>query len=64
MNMPTPKLEPRKITTEERLASLEVTVEYLQSYISEIKGDIRRLNDKVDAVRDRVRDGGRSPKPL
>jgi hypothetical protein len=64
MNMPTPKLEPRKITTEERLASLEVTVEYLQSYISEMKGDIRRLNDKVDAVRDWVRDGGRSPKPL
>jgi predicted nucleic acid-binding Zn-ribbon protein len=82
MNMSAPKLEPRKITAEERLTKLQVTVEWLQSHISEMKGDIRRLDAKfdevnrkfdikfddvnrtVDAVKDWVREGGRSPKPL
>ena len=63
MNIAAPKSEPRKITAEERLARLEVDVKYLQSGISEMKSDIRRLNDKIDAVEDWVRDGGLSPKP-
>jgi len=74
MNMPAPKFGPRKITVEERLARLEVDVKYLQSDISEMKSDIRRLvdkvdakfgalNQKIDAVKDCVRDGVRWPKP-
>ncbi len=35
---------------EERVTKLEVQVEHIQSNISEIKTDIRRLTDKVDAV--------------
>jgi predicted RNase H-like nuclease (RuvC/YqgF family) len=35
---------------EERVTKLEVQVEHIQSDISEIKTDIRRLTDKVDAI--------------
>ena len=35
---------------EERLARLESNVEHIQSDISEMKVDIRRLNDKIDGV--------------
>jgi hypothetical protein len=64
MGMPARKLEFEEVTVEERLARLESNGEHIQSDVSEIKGDIRCLNDKIDAVKDWVREGGRSPKPL
>jgi len=39
---------------EERLARLEANVEHIQSDISEMKIDIRRLDTKIDAVKDAV----------
>ena len=35
---------------EERLGRLELNVEHIHSDVSEIKVDIRRLNDRIDAV--------------
>ncbi|HWM69730.1 MAG TPA: hypothetical protein VNO35_24340 [Steroidobacteraceae bacterium] len=35
---------------EERVAKLEIHVEHIRSDISDMKTDIRRLNDKIDAV--------------
>jgi predicted RNase H-like nuclease (RuvC/YqgF family) len=54
------KVRTRKITTEQRLARIEVDVQYLQRDISEMKIDVRRLNDKIDALREWVREGGGS----
>jgi uncharacterized membrane-anchored protein len=54
MGMPALKLEFEEVTVEERLARLEANVEHIQSDFSEMKGDIRRLNDKVDGVKDSV----------
>ena len=39
---------------EEHTARLEVTVDHIQSYIAEIKGDIRRIDAKVDSVKEAV----------
>ena len=39
---------------EERLARLESNVEHIQSDVSEMKVDIRRLNDKIDGVDQRL----------
>jgi len=35
---------------EERVARLEANVEHIRSDISDMKTDVRRLNDKIDAV--------------
>jgi predicted nucleic acid-binding Zn-ribbon protein len=35
---------------EERVAKLEANVEHIRSDVSDIKTDIRRLNDKIDGV--------------
>ena len=39
---------------EERVARLEANVEHIQSDISDMKIDIRRLDDKIDGVKDAV----------
>ena len=39
---------------EERIAKLEANVEHIQSDVSDIKIDIRRLNDKVDGMDQRL----------
>ena len=49
MAMPALKFEPED-PLEDRIARLEVNVEHIQKDVSEMKVDIRRLNDKIDAV--------------
>jgi chromosome segregation ATPase len=49
MAMPAVKYEPED-PLEDRVARLEVNVEHIQKDVSEMKVDIRRLNDKVDVV--------------
>jgi chromosome segregation ATPase len=49
MAMPAVQFE-LEAPVEERIARLEVNVEHIQADISEIKTDVRRLNDKIDAV--------------
>ena len=39
---------------EERLTRLESNVEHIQSDVSEMKVDIRRLNDKIDGIDQRL----------
>jgi len=39
---------------EERVARLEVNVEHIQKDVSDMKVDIRRLNDKIDGVEERL----------
>jgi hypothetical protein len=51
MGMPARKLQFDEVTVEDRLGRLESTVEHIQSDVSEIKGDIRRVADKVDALK-------------
>jgi uncharacterized protein YoxC len=36
---------------EERVAKLEANVEHIRSDVSDIKTDVRRLNDKIDGVK-------------
>jgi hypothetical protein len=50
MGMPARKFEFEEVPVEERLARLESSVEHIQSDVSEMKVDIRRLNDKIDGV--------------
>src|SRR3954453_22857337 len=49
MAMPAVKFEPED-PLEDRVARLEVNVEHIQKDVSEMKVDIRRLNDKIDVV--------------
>ena len=49
MAMPALQLEP-EIHVEEQLARLEATVEHIQSDVTEIKADRRRLHEKLDAL--------------
>jgi len=49
MAMPAVKHEPED-PLEDRVARLEVNVEHIQKDVSEMKVDIRRLNDKIDVV--------------
>ena len=49
MAMPALKLELEE-PVEERLAKLEVNVEYMRADIADMKIDMRRLNDKIDSV--------------
>jgi chromosome segregation ATPase len=49
MAMPAVKIE-LEDPLEDRIARLEVNVEHIQKDVSETKVDIRRLNDKIDAV--------------
>src|SRR5882757_154961 len=56
MAMPALMSEPEE-PVEERVAKLEIHVEHIRSDISDMKTDIRRLNDKIDAVDPRL--GGR-----
>jgi predicted nucleic acid-binding Zn-ribbon protein len=39
---------------EERVAKLEIHVEHIRSDISDMKTDIRRLNDKIDGVDEKL----------
>ena len=39
-----------EVLVEERVARLEANVEHIRSDISDIKIDVRRLNDKIDGV--------------
>ena len=54
MGMPARKFEFEEISVEERLARLESSVEHIQSDVSEMKVDIRRLNDKIDGMDQRL----------
>jgi septation ring formation regulator EzrA len=54
MGMPARKFEFEEVPVEERLARLESSVEHIQSDVSEMKVDIRRLNDKIDGVDHRL----------
>src|SRR3569833_240898 len=49
MAMPANKFEP-EAPLEDRVARLDANVEHIQRDVSEMKTDIRRLNDKVEAV--------------
>jgi predicted nucleic acid-binding Zn-ribbon protein len=49
MAMPATKFE-LEAPLEDRVARLEVNVEHIQKDVSEMKTDIRRLNDKIEAV--------------
>jgi hypothetical protein len=48
MSLPARKIEP-EIIVEERVARLEANVEHIQSDVSEIKVDLRRLEGKMEA---------------
>ncbi len=53
MGMPARKFEFEEVTVEdqlERIVRLESNVEHIQSDVSEIKIELRRLNDKIDGV--------------
>jgi uncharacterized coiled-coil protein SlyX len=50
MGMPARKFEFEEVSVEGRLAKLESSVEHIQSDVSEMRVDIRRLNDRIDAV--------------
>ena len=52
MGMPARKLEFEEPTVEERSTSRDPTVAHIQSDVSEMKADIRRLDAKIDAVKD------------
>jgi hypothetical protein len=54
MGMPARKFEFEEVSVEERLARLESNVEHIQSDVSEMKVDIRRLNDKFDGMDQRL----------
>ena len=54
MGMPALKLEFEEVTVEERLARLEANVEHIQSDVSELKGHIQRLDNKIDSVKDSI----------
>lgn len=53
MALPAMRL-PRENPVEERLSRLEANVEHIQRDVTEIKGDICRLDAKIDAVKDSV----------
>ena len=53
MSLPARKIEPEMIV-EERVARLEATVEHIQSDVSDIKVDLRRLEGKMDGRFDTV----------
>ena len=55
MAMPALKLEAEN-PVEERVARLEVHIERILLYLSDMKVDIRRLDDKVDTVKQRLTD--------
>jgi predicted nucleic acid-binding Zn-ribbon protein len=49
MAMPALKFE-LETPLEERVARLEANVEHIQKDVSDLKIDVRRLNDKIDSV--------------
>ena len=53
MAMPARKLE-WEVAVEDRLGKLEAQVEHIRTDISDLKVDLRRLNDKVDEVDKRL----------
>jgi predicted RNase H-like nuclease (RuvC/YqgF family) len=54
MGMPARRFEFEEVPVEERLGRLELNVEHIQSDVSEMKVDIRHLNDKIDGVDQRL----------
>jgi hypothetical protein len=50
MALPTRRIE-AEISMDEHTARLEATVNHIQSDVTEMKGDIRRLDAKVETVR-------------
>jgi peptidoglycan hydrolase CwlO-like protein len=53
MSVPAKKIEV-EYPMEAQLARLEERTEHIQKEVSEIKGDIRRLDAKVDGVKDSI----------
>ena len=56
MSMPMRKVEPEK-PVEQRVARIEAHVEHIQSDVTELKVDFRRLAAKVDVLQDKMHDG-------
>lgn len=56
MSMPLRKFEPEK-QVEQRIARLEAHTEHIQSDVTEVKIDLRRLAAKVDALQDKMNQG-------
>ena len=59
MAMPASKLEfeledPLENIVLERVAKLETNVEHIKSDVAELKTDVRRMNDKIDSVDQRL----------
>ena len=53
MALPALRFEPEN-SVEDRMTRLEVNVENIQTYVSEIKTEIRRLDNKIDEVDKRL----------
>lgn len=53
MALPAMRL-PRENPVEERISRLEANVEHIQRDVTEIKGDIRRLDAKIDGLNARL----------
>jgi len=53
MAMPALKFE-SETPMEERVGRLEANVEHIQKDVSDLKIDVRRLNDKMDGLKDTV----------
>ena len=56
MSMPLRKFEPEN-PVEQRVARLEAHTEHIQSDVTEVKAGMRRLEGKIDAVKDRMEQG-------
>lgn len=54
MAMPALKLKFEEVSVEERLARIESNVENIQTSVAEMRVDIRRLNDKIDGMDQRI----------
>lgn len=56
MSMPMRKVEPEN-PVEQRVARLEAHTEHIQSDVTEVKIDLRRLGAKVDAIQVKMNQG-------
>lgn len=56
MSMPMRKFEPEK-PVEQRVARIEAHVEHIQSDVTDLKVDFRRLAARVEVLQDKMHDG-------
>jgi predicted nucleic acid-binding Zn-ribbon protein len=57
MAMPALKLKTETVTVENSTIKLESDVEHMKSNISDVRIDVKRLNDKFDALKETVDKG-------